>query len=106
MNEYMIPANSNRGKLIFSIFRPIDLGILLFGASLTLILFFALSKGGILLTLASLLPIATALFLIMPVPNYHNVLVFLQEVYLFYISQRKFSWKGWCVRSGFTDEGR
>ena len=106
MNEYIIPANSNRGKLIFSIFRPVDLWILIGGASITLVLFFAFSKGGILLTVASLLPLAVSLLLIMPSEYYHNNLVFLQEVYLFFISQRKFTWKGWCVKSGFTDEGR
>lgn len=107
MTEYIIPANSKKGQLLFNLFRPIDLWILVIGGIATLILFFVFGKGGIFLTVASLIPIAIALILVYPVANYHNVLVFLQEIFLFYMSQRQFSWKGWCVRSGTeTEQGR
>ena len=42
MNQYLIPANSKKGQLIFNIFRPIDLGVLLVGATLTLGFMFVL----------------------------------------------------------------
>lgn len=107
MTEYIIPANSKKGQLIFNLFRPVDLIVLFFGAFTTLLLFFIIGRNGIFLTIASLIPLTIALILVYPVANYHNVLVFLQEIYLFYISQRQFCWRGWCLGSGGeTDERR
>ena len=96
-NQYLIPANSKKGQLLFNLFRPIDLAILVVGGMTTLILFFALDVEGIIVPIACLLPLAISILLVMPVAHYHNVLVFLQEVYLFLVSQRQFRWKGWCA---------
>ena len=38
MGPFMIPANTKKGKLIFNIFEPIDLGIAITGALITLVL--------------------------------------------------------------------
>ena len=38
MNTYIIPANSKRSQLIFSMFRGVDLIIFLIGASISLLL--------------------------------------------------------------------
>ena len=38
MNGYLIPANSNRGKLIFGFFRPVDLIVFGTGIFATFIL--------------------------------------------------------------------
>ena len=103
MNQYLIPANSKNGQLIFNVLRPFDLGLLILGASLTLIFLFAFQGDSILLLFIKLLPIGISVFLIIPVANYHNVLVFLQEMYLFYMNQRKYQWKGWCASSEFKE---
>ena len=40
----------------------------------------------------------------MPLPYYHNVLVFLREVYMFYFTQRTYRWRGWCATYGFDEQ--
>ena len=104
MNSYLIPANAKKGQLIFNIFRWEDLLILLGGAIITLILAFAVKSEGILIMALKLAPLGISVLLVMPVAYYHNVLVFLKELFSFLINQKVFRWKGWCVTSGYRDE--
>ena len=102
--NYLIPANSKRAQLIFSIFRPIDLGIALTGAGITLILFIALQPNSLLWAIITLLPLLICAFLVIPVPNYHNMICVLQNIYKFYFVERQqFKWKGWCAKDEFKD---
>lgn len=98
MNQYLIPANSKKGQLIFNIFRPIDLGVLLIGAALTLVFMLALPGDELWLLVIKLLPIGISALLVMPIPYYHNGLVFLTEMYIFFSSQKIYYWKGWCAK--------
>ncbi len=101
--QYLIPANSKKSQLIFNVFRLIDLIILCTGAGITLILMFVF-KGDSLTELAiKLAPVGIALFLVMPIPFYHNVLVFLQEMYTYYSRPTKYFWRGWCAT--YVDDG-
>lgn len=104
MNNYLIPANSKKSQLIFSIFRPVDLFIVLVGGLITLVLMFAVSGDSISQLFIKLLPIGISLLLVVPIPYYHNVLVFFQEVYLFVMGQKVYLWRGWCSNYGFDDE--
>ena len=101
MNEYLIPANSKKGQLIFNIFRPIDLAVLGTGAFLTLILALLISGQQMFITVIKLLPLAISLLLVLPLPYYHNVLVFLQEALIYANSQKVYLWKGWCAKDVF-----
>lgn len=103
MNNYLIPANSKKSQLIFNVFRPIDLGILLTGGLVTLILMFLIQGDTIAGLIIKLMPIGLGALLVMPVPYYHNVLVFLREAYMFYLSQRTYRWRGWCATYGFDE---
>ena len=95
---YIIPANSKKSQLIFNVFRPIDLfGILLPGALLTVVFLFVFPGDSITAIIIKLAPVSLALFLVMPIPFYHNVLVYLREVYIYFSSQRRFYWRGWCA---------
>ena len=96
MRNYLIPANTKRGQLIFSIFRPIDLIIFGVGLGITLIMlaFFPSSSMG--LMIISLLPAAISAFLILPVPNYHNMLIIITEIIHFISNNQKYIWRGWC----------
>ncbi len=96
MNTYLIPANSKKSQLIFSIFRPIDLCILIIGAGVSLMLFFVFSGDTVKELIFKLSPIAIAGILVFPIAFYHNGLVFLQELYLFYTRQSRYIWRGWC----------
>lgn len=105
-NQYLIPANSKKSQLIFNVFRLIDLIILITGACITLILMFVF-KGDSLTELAiKLAPVGIALFLVMPIPFYHNVLVFMQEMYTYYANPTQYYWRGWCATYVDDDAGQ
>ncbi len=108
-NNYLIPANSNRGKLILGYFRKIDLIIFGSGAGTTLflLLLFQNYMTNIAVAIATLLPVLVTGFLVIPVPYQHNVLVFLQNFYKFYFVNRKeFYWRGWCNDYGEEDSNK
>lgn len=100
--QYLIPANSKKGQLIFNLFEPLDLAILFTGGVITLVLALVLPSGSLLMSFGKLLPLGIAVLLVFPVAYYHNVRVFLQEAILYLMSQREYHWKGWC--SGYVDE--
>ena len=106
MNEFLIPANANKGKLIAGIFRPIDLIIFLCGAFATLILIFLFQDlmGNVFIAIFTLLPVSICGMLIMPIPNHHNMLVFIQGAYTFYMERRQYIWRGWCQAYGDQHE--
>lgn len=102
--QYLIAANSKRGQLIFNIFRPIDLGIACIGGTITLILFLIVQPQSLLPGIITLLPLLICAFLVMPIPNYHNVLCVLQNIYKFFIKDKnELTWRGWCAKDEFKD---
>lgn len=99
---YLIPANTKRAKLIFNVFRPVDLIIALVGIFVTLILFFIIEPSNLTWAIITLLPALICLFLVIPIPNYQNVLCIIQNVYDFYVKEeQEFYWRGWCVKDEF-----
>lgn len=102
MRNYLIPANTKRGTLIFGLFRPIDLGIFGTGVGLSL-LAILICQNMLSSTIITVLCIAPALIsgiLVAPVPYYHNVLNVLVEGYEFITTRQKLVWKGWCYLDG------
>lgn len=105
-NNYLIPANANKGKLIMGLFRPFDFALFGSGAGVTLILLLVFQSYMTQISIAVLtvLPVLITGFLVIPVPHYHNVLVFLQNCYNFYfVNNQRFKWKGWCNKYGEED---
>ena len=105
-NNYLIPANAKRGKLIFGYFRPIDLIILSIGivASLILLAIFQNEISETMIAIGVLLPVGIATLLVLPIPNQHNVLVLLGAIYDFYfVNRQTYTWKGWCGLYGEDD---
>mgnify|MGYP004688227205 FL=1 len=96
MNGYLVPANAKRGTLIFNIFRPIDLIIFSVGAGLSLLLLMMVESSNTILILLSCLPVGVTGLLVVPIPNYHNVLCAIQSVLRFYRERRNYIWRGWC----------
>ena len=103
-NMYIIPANSKSGKLLFNIFRPIDLVIFLVGLGITLIFFLAIQDATLITTIIKILPVGVCAFLVVPIPHYHNVLCFIKDMLAFYNNRRVYYWKGWCVRSEYRED--
>ena len=98
-NQFLIPANTKRGKLILNIFRPIDLGIFLTGVITTfglLLLLSSLKVTGV-WNILVLIPGLLAIGLVVPIPNYHNVMVCIGEIISFYSNNREYKWRGWCA---------
>lgn len=97
MNNYLIPANTKSGSLLFGIFKPFDLILLVTGVLLTIILLMVFPMGDLWQIILVLTPGLTAAFLVIPIPNYHNILTIIVECYNFLSNRRKYIWKGWCV---------
>lgn len=101
MNLFLIPANSKSGKLIFNIFRPFDLILASVGLVVAVLLILIVAPKTLQGTIMCLAPGIISAFLVVPVPNYHNVLVVIQEAIRFFSNRRNYKWEGWSVK---TDE--
>lgn len=99
MNQYLIPANAKKSQLIFGLFTTIDLFIVIGASIISLLLMLGISGDEMHILVIKLLPLATGLLLVMPVPNYHNVLTFIREALLFIFGEKEYVWKGWCAVS-------
>lgn len=104
MNGYLVPANAKKGTLIFNLFRPFDLGLLLGGIGISLLGLAIVPSTNIVAVLIALLPGCICGLLVFPIPNYHNVLCALISIYSFYTERRSYVWKGWCFRERFNEE--
>lgn len=100
MNNFLIPANAKKSLLIFGLFTKFDLILFLIGIGLSLLLLMILPVHQITMAVIALLPVLITGFLVMPVPNYYNMRTLINSVFQFYLNQRKFKWKGWCVPHG------
>ena len=99
-NQYLIPANTKKGGLIFNIFQPIDLWIFGIGIGLTLIILVLMSTvGGFdgITSILALIPGLIAVVLVFPFPNYHNIRTALTDVIAFYTNRQRYVWRGWCT---------
>ena len=100
MNDYLIPANTKRGKLILGLFYPIDLIIVLIGIIASVILLIILLVEQLWGALTGISPALFAAFLVLPVAYYHNVRQLITGMILYLFSRKRYTWKGWC----FIDE--
>lgn len=98
--NYLIPANTKKSMLLFGVFTTTDL--IIFGTSIgiTLILLLVLNVSSLPMGLLAITPGLIGSFLVFPVPNYHNIIQILKNVYVFYTTRQKFVWKGWCFQDG------
>lgn len=104
-NGYLVPANTKKSLLWFSILRPFpDAVILGVGIIISVFLLIGLQNGNIWLLLLACLPMIVAVVLVLPIPNYHNTLVGIQSILNFYKSRRNYVWKGWCIYDELKDD--
>lgn len=99
MRSDLIPANSKKSMLYFSMFNKFDLCLFGTGILLSGLMMMILPIGEFVFALIALAPATITGFLVFPVPNYHNVLTIIISTWNFYTSRRRFIWKGWCVVS-------
>lgn len=97
MNNYLIPANTKSGKLILGMFKPFDLILFGTGILITILFMLILPLESSIVTIIVMLPALITGFLVIPVPNYHNMLTVIAELIEFLTTQRHYKWKGWCI---------
>lgn len=98
--NYLIPANTKNGKLILGIFKPSDLILFSVGVLITILLLVIMPQDDVKVTVLSLTPAVVCAFLVMPVPNYHNMLTIIIELYEFVTTRQTYRWRGWCYKVG------
>ena len=103
-NSYLIPANSKKSQLILGYFTGIDLGLFITGCALSLLLLMLINDATPMEMIIILLPALITGLLVMPVPNYHNVLQFILNVVNYIVNPRRYYWRGWCARYEREDE--
>jgi hypothetical protein len=105
MNSFLIPANTKSGALFLNVFYLFDIILLLSGVGVTLILLMILPIDTLPITLIALSPALVCSFLVLPIPNYHNVLTVIMSAIAFFTERRVFIWKGWCLYEN-AEEGK
>ena len=96
-NIYLIPANSKKSMMIFGMFYPFDLILFGTGLSITLILLMILPLDSLIVSLIAISPGLITGLLVFPLPNYHNTLTVLIDIFDFFTTRQRYVWKGWCV---------
>ena len=99
-NNYLIPANSKKSQLILGFFTPIDLIVFIVGVSFSVLLLLLIKSDNMAVMLLLASPALVATFLVAPVPNYHNFMTLIGNIYRFFTGRKKYYWRGWCVRDG------
>lgn len=97
---YIIPANSKKSMLILGLFNVTDLVIFITGVVITFLLLLIIGASTLKNALIILAPALIAGFLVIPIPNQHNVRTFIINLYSFYINQKEYRWRGWCFKDG------
>lgn len=97
-NSYLIPANSKKSLMIFGLFNTFDLILFGTGMGITLLLLMILPIGELVAAIIAIAPGLITGLLVFPVPNYHNVLTVLIDLWEFFTTRQKYIWRGWCVK--------
>lgn len=99
--NYLIPANSKKGMLIFGLFTKFDLILFAVGVVTTILMLLIIAPETLTTAIICLSPLFVCAFLVIPIPNYHNVLTLIREMIDFFYSRRNYKWKGWCYKDEF-----
>lgn len=102
--NYLIPANTKKGMLILGVFKPFDLILFGTGVGISVLLLAFLPMVDTVTVILVLIPAFVTGFLVVPIPNYHNLLTVIGELYEFLTSRQKYYWKGWCIRNGLDGQ--
>ena len=103
-NSYLIPANSKKSMMIFGMFYPFDLILFGSGIGITLILLMILPLDGLVISMVAIAPALVTGLLVFPIPNYHNTLTVLLNIWKFFTTRQRFIWKGWCVMDEYETD--
>ncbi len=96
-NQYLIPANSKKSMLILGFFNTMDLIIFSTGCVITFIFLFIFKANDLKQAFIIIAPALIGAFLVLPVPNHHNIRTFIANVYNYFSGRKTFYWRGWCI---------
>ena len=96
MNNYLIPANAKKSLLIFGLFNKVDLIIFGSGCLATLLMILTIPVGSFVWSIIAILPALICGLLVLPIPNYHNILGGIRSIIVYFKERKNFIWKGWC----------
>ena len=99
--NYLIPANAKKGTLIFGMFTKFDLVLFGIGILVSVLLLISISPETLKAAIICLLPLFISAFLVVPIPNYHNVLTLIKEMIDFFYGRRNYKWDGWCYKNEY-----
>lgn len=99
--NYLIPANAKKGTLIFGMFKKFDLILFGIGVLVSILLLISISPETFNVAIICLLPLLISAFLVVPIPNYHNVLTLIREIIDFFYGRRNYKWEGWCYKNEY-----
>ena len=99
--NYLIPANAKMGTLIFGMFTKFDLILFGVGTTVSVLLLMIISPESFKAAIICLLPLFITAFLVVPIPNYHNVLTLIREIIDFFYGRRNYKWEGWCYKDEY-----
>lgn len=99
--NYLIPANAKNGTLIFGMFTKFDLILFGSGVLVSVLLLISISPETFRTAIICLLPLFITAFLVVPIPNYHNVLTLIREMIDFFYGRRNYKWEGWCYKNEY-----
>ena len=102
-NLFLVPANAKKGTLIFNIFRPFDLILLIVGMGISFALLMIIPTTNIVMVITACLPGCICGLLVIPIPHYHNVLCTIQSIINFFNSTKKYHWRGWCFYERYSE---
>ena len=98
--NYLIPANSKKSMLILGFFNPTDLIIFGTGCVITFIFLMTIKTNTLKEAFFIIVPALIGSFLVLPVPNHHNIRTFIANIYNYFTNRRSYYWRGWCVKRG------
>ena len=87
---YLIPANSKKSKLIFGLFTKSDLILFSIGLAITLFCMAIVPLDNFWIIVMVLAPALVTGFLVVPVPNYHNVRTFIKSFVEFFTTRQNY----------------
>ena len=99
-NSYLIPANSKKSLLMFGAFNTVDLIIFGCGVGISFLLMMFLPIDEFAIAVMAITPGMICGFLVLPIPNYHNVRTVLMNAWEFYTTRQRYIWRGWCFDNG------
>lgn len=97
-NTFLIPANSKKSMLIFGFFTGKDLVVVGAGVFATIVMLLIVDSQSTMQMIFAIIPACLAGLMVMPVPNYHNVMQLIINFMNFLTNRRRYYWRGWCVK--------